>query len=256
MKAVILAGGKGTRISEETHIKPKPLVEIGGKPILWHIMKIYSNYGINEFVICCGYKGYMIKEYFANYFLHTSDVRFHLDEDNYMEILERKNENWKVTLIDTGDDTQTGGRLLRVKDYIEDDTFCFSYGDGLSDVNINEIIKFHNTNESIATVTAVPPPGRFGNIKLKYNNVINFLEKVEDNNTWINGGYFVLNKKIFDNIEGDDCSFEIDVLPKLISNNEFKAFKHEGFWHPMDTLRDHNSLEGLWNNNKALWKRW
>jgi len=256
MKAVILAGGKGTRISEETHLRPKPLIEIGGKPILWHIMKIYSSYGINEFVICCGYKGYMIKEYFANYFLHTSDVRFHLDKDNHMEILARKTENWQVTLIDTGEETQTGGRLLRVKDYIDDDIFCFSYGDGLSDVNINEIIKFHQLDKSVATVTAVPPPGRFGNIKLRDNTVTNFLEKTDDNNTWINGGYFVLNKKIFEYIKGDECSFEIDILPKLLSSNKFKAYKHRGFWQPMDTLRDQIVLKELWDNNQALWKIW
>lgn len=256
MKAVILAGGKGTRISEESYLRPKPLIEIGGKPIIWHIMKIYSAYGINEFIICCGYKGYMVKEYFANYFLHTSDVTFHLDQDNLMEVHRRNHDKWKVTLIDTGENTQTGGRLLRVRDFIHDEVFCFTYGDGLSDVNINKIIEFNKLNKSIATVTAVPPPGRFGNINLKNNDVINILEKIENNNSWINGGFFVLNKDIFDNIKGDECSFEIDVLPKLVAKNQFNAYKHTGFWQPMDTLRDHRTLEELWNNEQALWKIW
>ena len=256
MKAVILAGGKGTRISEETHLRPKPLIEIGSHPIIWHILKIYSSYGINEFIICCGYKGYMIKEYFANYFLHNSDVTFHLDQDNFMEVHQRKNEKWKVTLIDTGDLTQTGGRLLKIKEHIKEDTFCFTYGDGLSSVDISKLIKFHSNQGSIATVTAVPPPGRFGNINMVGNKVINFLEKIENNQSWINGGFFVLDKEIFNFIEGDHSSFEIDVLPKIISQDKFSAYKHTGFWHPMDTLRDLNSLQQMWGENKALWKIW
>jgi glucose-1-phosphate cytidylyltransferase len=256
MKAVILAGGLGTRISEETHLKPKPMIEIGGKPILWHIMKIYSTYGINEFIICLGYKGYVIKEFFANYFLHTSDVTFDMS-NNSMIIHQQKAEAWKVTLIDTGEHTMTGGRLKRVSAYLsENETFCFTYGDGLSDINITELVNHHNSLKSIATVTVVQPPGRYGSVDLNEYNVKGFIEKPKGDGGWINGGFFVLNKKVLDYIEGDDTPWESDPLEKIATIGELNAFIHQGFWRPMDTLRDKIELEGLWSDGKAPWKIW
>ena len=256
MKAVILAGGLGTRLSEETHLKPKPMVEIGGKPILWHIIKEYSHYGIQDFVICCGYKGYLIKEYFANYFLHTSDVTFHLDNDNYMEIHRRKSEPWRVTLVDTGELTQTGGRLARVRSYVEHDSFLFTYGDGLADVNIKALIDHHRHCGLEATLTAVQPPGRYGALHLEGNSVLHFQEKPDGDNSWINGGFFVLEPSVLDRIEGDQTSWETDVLPLLAGDRQLAAYQHRGFWQPMDTLRDRNRLEDLWTAGQAPWKLW
>ena len=256
MKVVILAGGLGTRLSEETHLKPKPMVEIGGKPILWHIIKEYSYYGIQEFVICCGYKGYLIKEYFANYFLHTSDVTFHLDNDNYMEIHRRKSEPWKVTLVDTGEHTQTGGRLARVRSFVQDDTFLFTYGDGLADVNVEALIDHHRNCGFEATLTAVQPPGRYGALHLEGDSVLHFQEKPDGDNSWINGGFFVLEPSVLDRIEGDQTSWETDVLPLLAGDRQLAAYQHRGFWQPMDTLRDRNRLEDLWNSGQAPWKLW
>ena len=256
MKAVILAGGLGTRLSEETYLKPKPMLEIGGKPILWHIMKIYSFYGINHFIICCGYKGYVIKEYFANYFLHTSDVTFHMDVDNKMEIHLRKNESWKVTLVDTGDLTQTGGRLARVSSFLDNDSFCFTYGDGVSNINIGELIKYHDNEGHLATLTAVQPPGRYGSLSLKGNSVNQFKEKADGDNAWVNGGFFVLEPDVINRIKGDETSWENDVLPQLASERQLSAFRHSGFWHSMDTLRDLNSLEKIWSDGCAPWKLW
>ena len=256
MKAVILAGGLGTRLSEETYLKPKPMLEIGGKPILWHIMKIYSFYGINHFIICCGYKGYIIKEYFANYFLHTSDVTFHMDVDNKMEIHLRKNESWKVTLVDTGDLTQTGGRLARVSSFLDNDSFCFTYGDGVSNINIGELIKYHDNEGHLATLTAVQPPGRYGSLSLKGNSVNQFKEKADGDNAWVNGGFFVLEPDVINRIKGDETSWENDVLPQLASDRQLSAFRHSGFWHSMDTLRDLNSLEKIWSDGCAPWKLW
>lgn len=256
MKAVILAGGLGTRLSEETSSKPKPMVEIGGKPILWHIMKIYSYYGINDFIVCCGYKGYVIKEYFANYFLHMSDVTFDL-QDNSMVVHKNNAEPWKITLVDTGDETMTGGRLKRVKDFVEDDpAFCFTYGDGLSDVNIAQSIKFHKEKGLLATVTAVKPPGRFGALEIEDGNVQGFLEKPRGDGGLINGGFFVLSPRCIDYIGGDKISWEDSPLSKLATERELAAFEHHGFWQPMDTLRDKNLLEDLWNSGKAPWKTW
>jgi len=252
---VILAGGVGTRISEETQVRPKPLVEIGGVPIIWHIMKIYSSYGINDFVICCGYKGYLIKEYFANYFLHMSNVTFDLKNEK-MEIHEKNSEPWKVTLIDTGLNTFTGGRLKKVKQYVEDDTFCFTYGDGLSDVNISELIDFHRDKKKIATVTAIQPPGRFGNLNLEVDSVKSFKEKPMADGNWINGGFFVLEPGVFDYVQSDSTSWEREALEKLSNSNQLVAFKHSGFWYAMDTLREKNYLDELWNNGKAPWKIW
>ena len=256
MKAVILAGGLGTRLSEETYLKPKRMLEIGGKPILWHIMKIYSFYGINHFIICCGYKGYVIKEYFANYFLHTSDVTFHMDVDNKMEIHLRKNESWKVTLVDTGDLTQTGGRLARVSSFLDNDSFCFTYGDGVSNINIGELIKYHDNEGHLATLTAVQPPGRYGSLSLKGNSVNQFKEKADGDNAWVNGGFFVLEPDVINRIKGDETSWENDVLPQLASDRQLSAFRHSGFWHSMDTLRDLNSLEKIWSDGCAPWKLW
>ncbi len=256
MKAVILAGGFGTRLSEETHLKPKPMVEIGGKPILWHILKIYSHFGINDFIICCGYKGYIIKEYFANYFLHTSDVTFHMDNDNYMEILQRKNEPWKVTLVDTGDLSQTGGRLGRVRSYLDGGSFCFTYGDGVSDVDVSLLISQHKRSGMQATLTAVQPPGRYGALQLHEDNVTCFHEKPNGDNAWVNGGFFVLEHSVLDLIMGDDCIWETDVLPKLALASHLGAYRHSGFWQPMDTLRDRNLLEDLWASGHAPWKVW
>ena len=256
MKAVILAGGLGTRISEETHLKPKPLIEIGGKPILWHIMKNYSGHGVNEFVICCGYKGYLIKEYFANYFLHMSDVTFDM-ANNQMEVHQHKAEPWKVTLIDTGDDTLTGGRLKRVADYIKNqECFCFTYGDGVSNVDVRASIEFHHSHGKLATVTAVLPPGRFGALERLGDQVTGFVEKPRGDGGVINGGFFVLSPKVLDYIDGDHSSWEGAPLTKLVQIGEMMAFEHQGFWQPMDTLRDKNHLEELWASGKAPWKNW
>lgn len=256
MKAVILAGGLGTRLSEETQIKPKPMVEIGGKPILWHILKIYSSFGINEFVICCGYKGYVIKEYFANYFMHTCDVTFHLDDDNRMQVHHRKNEPWKVTLVDTGEDSMTGGRLGRVRDYIGDQSFCFTYGDGVADVDIAASVHHHQRVGKLATLAAVQPPGRYGALHLEETMVRQFQEKPDGDNAWINGGFFVLEPEVVNLIDSDSTSWEADVLPRLALLGELAAYRHEGFWQPMDTLRDKNRLEDLWAAGKAPWKMW
>ncbi len=256
MKAVILAGGLGTRISEETDIKPKPMIEIGGKPILWHIMKIYSSNGINDFIICCGYKGYVIKEYFANYFLHMADVTFNM-ETNHMEVHQKDAEKWNVTLINTGDNTMTGGRLKKVKDYLdENEDFCFTYGDGVSDVNIKNLIDFHKKHNKIATVTGVQPPGRYGALDIDGDKVIGFTEKPAGDNGSINGGFFVLSPKVINYIEGDDTSWEEEPLRLIASDGELNVFTHDGFWHAMDTLRDKKFLESLWNEEKAPWKKW
>ncbi len=256
MKAVILAGGLGTRLREETYLKPKPMLEIGGKPILWHIMKIFSYYDINQFIICCGYKGYVIKEFFANYFLHTSDVTFHMDDDNRMEIHLRKNEPWKVTLVDTGDLTQTGGRLARISSFLDRESFCFTYGDGVSDINIRELIQFHKQNGRLATLSAVQPPGRYGSLSLQKNFVEQFKEKADGDNAWVNGGFFILEPDVIKRINGDQISWETDVLPKLAIDGELSAFRHKGFWHSMDTLRDHTNLEKIWLEGSAPWKLW
>jgi len=256
MKAVILAGGLGTRISEETQTKPKPMIEIGNKPILWHILKIYSHYKINEFIICCGFKGYLIKEYFANYFLHTSDVTLDIANDK-IKIHSQTTEPWKITLVDTGENTMTGGRLKRVKNYIEDDIFCLTYGDGLADINIDHLIKSHIKSGKDATITAVQPPGRFGSLNLKDdNNVISFLEKPDGDGGWINGGFFVCNSKVIDKVKEDSTIWEQEPLMKLARENQLNAYKHTGFWKPMDTLRDKIYLEDLWNRKKAPWKIW
>jgi glucose-1-phosphate cytidylyltransferase len=257
MKAVILAGGLGTRISEETHLKPKPMIEIGGMPILWHIMKIYSSHGVNEFIICCGYKGYVIKEYFANYFLHMSDVTFDMNQ-NKMEVHFQKAESWKVTLIDTGEATQTGGRLKRVYEYIKNEKeFCFTYGDGLSNVNITEQIKFHRAHGRLATVTAVQPPGRYGALEISdTNNVTGFLEKPKGEGGFINGGYFILSPKCIELIEGDDSPWESLPLTTLSNQGELVAYLHSDFWQPMDTLREKVLLEDFWNTGNAPWKNW
>lgn len=256
MKAVILAGGLGTRISEETHLKPKPMIEVGGKPMLWHVMKLYSAHGVNDFVICCGYKGYVIKEYFANYFLHMSDVTFNM-QDNRMEVHQKKAEPWKVTLVDTGEDTMTGGRLKRVAAYIKDEeAFCFTYGDGVSDVDIRAAIEFHRRHGRHATVTAVLPPGRYGALECSGDQVTGFIEKPRGDGGLINGGFFVLSPKCLDLIEGDDSSWEGTPLTRLASMGQMMAFEHHGFWQPMDTLRDKNLLEELWGSGKAPWKIW
>ena len=253
MKAVILAGGLGTRISEETNTKPKPMVSIGGKPLIWHILKIYSYHGINEFVICCGYKGYVIKEYFSNYFLHSSDVTFHMDEDCRMEIHSRKFEPWKVTLVDTGDLTNTGGRLKNVKSYLNEDNFCFTYGDGVANINIKKLVDNHIKSNKMVTLSAVQPAGRFGALKIDGNLVEHFQEKPDGDNAWINGGFFVVNKKAISKIKSDETSWEVDVLPKIAALNELNAFKHFGFWQPMDTLRDKNKLEQLAQKGNPPW---
>jgi len=255
LKAVILAGGLGTRISEETQVKPKPMIEIGAMPILWHIMKVYSAYDINDFVICCGYKGYMVKEYFANYFLHMSDVTFDLKE-NKMEVHHKFAEPWKVTLVDTGLETMTGGRLKRVKKYVNENTFCFTYGDGLSDINLSDLIKFHKKNNTIATVTSVQPPGRFGLLDIQGDKISNFMEKPSGDWNWINGGYFVLEPKVFDYLEDDSTVWERAPLERLAKEGQLSAYKHTSFWQPLDTLRDKNYLEKLWASGKAPWKIW
>jgi glucose-1-phosphate cytidylyltransferase len=256
MKAVILAGGLGTRISEETHLKPKPMIEIGGKPILWHIMKIYSAHGVNEFVICCGYKGYLIKEYFANYFLHMSDVTFDI-ANNRMEVHQKKAEPWRVTLVDTGDDTLTGGRLKRVADHVRDEeAFCFTYGDGVADIDITRQIAFHKQHGKLATVTAVQPPGRYGALLTNGSRVDGFIEKPKGDGGWINGGFFVLSPQCLDYIAGDASSWEGAPLAEIAAKGELMAFEHRGFWQPMDTLRDKNYLEERWAVGDAPWKRW
>lgn len=256
MKAVILAGGLGTRLSEETVTKPKPMVEIGGKPILWHIMKTYSHYGINDFVICCGYKGYVIKEYFNNYFLHQSDVTFDM-KDNKMIVHKKRAEPWKVTLVDTGDDSMTGGRLKRVGQYLqEEELFCFTYGDGVADININDLIAFHRSHGKEATLTATYPPGRFGALDIVNNKIEQFREKPRGDGALINGGFFVLSPKVLNRIEGDSSIWEQEPLIELAKDGQLMAFKHEGFWQPMDTLRDKNYLEELIDSNSAPWKVW
>jgi glucose-1-phosphate cytidylyltransferase len=256
MKAVILAGGLGTRISEETHLKPKPMIEVGGRPILWHLMKIYSSHDINDFVICCGYKGYVIKEYFANYFLHMSDVTFDM-KNNKMEVHQGNAEPWKVTLVDTGEDTLTGGRLKRVKDYlIDEEAFCFTYGDGLADIDVSELVNFHKNQGKLATVTAVQPPGRYGALDIKNHQVAQFIEKPKGDGGWINGGFFVLSPKCIDYIENDQSSWEGSPLVTLAKQGELAAYEHSGFWQPMDTLREKNLLEDLWASGKAPWKAW
>lgn len=255
MKAVILAGGYGTRISEETNLKPKPMVEIGGKPILWHVMKIYSSYGINDFIICAGYKGYVIKEYFANYFLHMTDVTFDM-KDNCMEVHHRRSEPWRVTVVDTGENTMTGGRLLRVKEYI-DDAFCFTYGDGVGDIRIDKLVEFHRAQKTSATLTAVQPPGRFGALDIKLDRKIStFKEKPQGDGTWVNGGFFVLEPTVFDLLSGDSDVWERSPLETLANNGQLSAYRHAGFWQPMDTLRDKTYLEELWGQGKAPWKKW
>ena len=256
MKAIILAGGLGTRIAEETILKPKPMIEIGGKPILWHIMKTYSFHGINEFIICCGYKGYVIKEYFANYFLHQSDITFDMN-NNKMKIHHKRTEPWKVTLVDTGDDTMTGGRIKRIKEYLkEGEDFCLTYGDGLSNVDIGKLVKFHKTHGKLATLTAVFPPGRFGSLEINDFQVSRFVEKHKGDGALINGGFFVLKTKVLDYILGDNTIWEQEPLKNLATNGELMSFMHKDFWQPMDTLREKNYLEQLWQSGKAPWKLW
>lgn len=256
MKAVILAGGLGTRISEETHLKPKPMIELGGKPILWHIMKIYAHHGINDFIICCGYKGYLIKEYFANYFLHMSDVTFDM-RNNSMQVHQQSAEPWRVTLVDTGDATMTGGRLKRVASYLKDeDVFCFTYGDGVSDINITRLIEFHKTQNVKATLTATLPPGRFGALDIHNTKVHSFQEKPKGDGGMINGGFFVLSPSVINYIEDDYCIWERGPMETLASQGQLAAYQHHGFWQPMDTLRDKNYLEELWQSGQAPWKVW
>lgn len=257
MKAVILAGGYGTRISEESAVRPKPMVEIGGKPILWHIMKIYSSHGINEFIICCGYKGHVIKEYFANYFLYMSDVTFNM-HNNQMEVHKNGVEPWQVTLVDTGDSTMTGGRLKRVQEHLDDDTFCLTYGDGVSNVNITDLIAFHHRQKTLATLTAVQPPGRFGvfNLTKEQTKITSFREKPQSNGASINGGFFVLEPGVMNYINGDSTVWEREPLEQLAYNQQLAAYRHSDFWHPMDTLRDKNVLENLWQSGQAPWKVW
>lgn len=256
MKAVILAGGLGTRIAEETSVRPKPMVEIGGKPILWHIMKIYSAYGINDFVICCGYKGYLIKEYFANYFLHMSDVTFDMTNHNTVQVHQRSAEPWKLTLIDTGENTATGGRLKRVQAYLGDGDFCLTYGDGVGNVDIAALIRFHQAHQKLATVTAVKPPGRFGALDLQGTSVRSFIEKPSGDGTYINGGFFVLSPKVLGYIQDDDTLWERAPLETLAQDGQLEAYIHRGFWQPMDTLRDKQLLEELWASGQAPWKTW
>ncbi len=256
-KAVILAGGLGTRISEETHVKPKPMVEIGGRPILWHILKLYSHHGIKDFVICCGYKGYVIKEYFANYFLHSSDVTFHMSSGR-MEVHRQNAEPWMVTLVDTGETTNTGGRLKRVADYLDSEPFCFTYGDGLADVDLTALLTFHRSHGFAATVTAVQPPGRYGSLALDPASglVEGFIEKPQGDGGWINGGFFVLDPSVLRRIDGDATSWEAEPLRSLAADGQLAAYHHPGFWQPMDTLRERNLLEQLWSEGRAPWKQW
>jgi glucose-1-phosphate cytidylyltransferase len=256
MKVVILAGGLGTRLSEETVLKPKPMVEIGGKPVLWHIMKIYSSYGFNDFVICLGYKGYVIKEYFANYFLHQSNVTFDV-KNNTMQIHDSQAEPWKVTLVDTGINTMTGGRIKRIKNYIDNQPFLLTYGDGVGNIDIKQLVDFHQENAKLLTVTAVQPSGRFGALQIEKNQqVSSFLEKPQGDGAWINGGFFVCQPEVIDYLEDDNTTFEKEPLENLAKDSQMMAFKHQGFWKPMDTLRDKHELESMWDNNKAPWKNW
>lgn len=257
MKAVILAGGLGTRISEETHLRPKPMIEICGKPLLWHLMKLYSAHGINDFIVCCGYRGYVIKEYFANYFLHTSDVTFDIG-NNEMQVHQRKAEPWRVTLVDTGDDTLTGGRLKRVASHVRDEElFCFTYGDGLSDLNITRLIEFHQAHGKLATVTAVRPPGRYGTLSVDGGSTVRALvEKPDGDGAWINGGFFVLSPGCLEYIDGDQSVWETGPLDAMAKDGQLMAFEHRGFWHAMDTLRDKTYLEELWASRRAPWKQW
>ena len=255
MKAVILAGGLGTRLSEETDLKPKPMIEIGSKPIIWHILKIYSYYGINDFIICCGYKGYLIKEYFNNYFLHNSDVSINFKNNN-IEFLNKVKEPWKVTLVDTGEKTETAGRLLKVKNYIENDAFMLTYGDGVGNINIRSLLEHHKRNNKQVTLTAVQPPGRFGDLELNQNQVIAFKEKPTGEGSWINGGFFVIEPNAINLISGYLESWEADILPKIANANNLAAYRHDGFWLPMDTLRDKKRLQKLWENGNAPWKVW
>lgn len=257
MKAVILAGGLGTRLSEETAVRPKPMVEVGGKPILWHLMKIYSASGINDFIVCCGYKGHVIKEYFSNYFLNASDVTFDLRR-NEMQVHTNVADPWRVTLVDTGEHTMTGGRLKRVKDYLDDKAFCFTYGDGVSDIDIRKQLTFHRDNNALGTLLAVQPPGRYGAFSLAegQNRISQFREKPRGDGAWVNGGFFVLEPAVIDYIDGDDTVWEQEPMSRLAHNNGLVAYRHEGFWHPMDTLRDKNYLEELWATGRAPWKIW
>ena len=254
VQAVILAGGLGTRISEESHLKPKPMIEIGGKPILWHIMKIYAYHGITDFIICCGYKGYVIKEFFANYFLHTSDITFDLSE-NQMEIHKRNSDNWKVTLVDTGENTMTGGRVKRIASYING-TFCLTYGDGVSNIDISALLKFHESRNAEVTITAVQPTGRFGIMKLKDDLVSSFQEKPKGDDHWVNGGFMVCQPSIFNRLQNDETILEHDPLSGLANDGQLSVYKHKGFWYAMDTLRDRNYLEQLWSKNEAPWRIW
>jgi glucose-1-phosphate cytidylyltransferase len=255
VKVVILAGGQGTRISEETSARPKPMLEIGGKPILWHIMKIYSAHGLHDFIICCGHKGYVIKEYFANYFLHMSDVTFDM-EHNRMEVHQRNAEPWRVTLVDTGEKTMTGGRLRRIADYLDDEDFCCTYGDGVGDIDIGKLVEFHKSQNTLATITATQPPGRFGAINLHGSRVLSFQEKPDGDGAWINGGFFVLSPKVLDYIEGDHTAWEREPMERLAREGQMSAYLHHGFWQPMDTLRDKTLLESLWESGQAPWKVW
>ena len=257
MKAVILAGGLGTRISEDTNTRPKPMIEIGGKPLLWHIMKLYSSHGINDFIVCCGYKGYMIKEYFANYFMHMSDITFDMSNNN-MEVHQKNAEPWKVTLVDTGENTMTGGRLKRVRQYInEDEDFCFTYGDGVGDVNITESIEFHKKQNTLATLSAMQPPGRFGALGLSDDHKVHgFQEKPQGDGGWINGGFFIMSPKVIDYIDSDETVWEREPMERLAQEGQLSAYFHHGFWQPMDTLRDKVHLEELWQAGKAPWKVW
>ena len=255
MKAVILAGGLGTRISEESHLKPKPMIEIGGKPMLWHIMKIYSAHGINDFIVCCGYKGYIIKEYFANYFLHMSDVTFDM-ANNKMQVHQASADPWRVTLVDTGDDSRTGGRLKRVSSYLDDEPFCFTYGDGVSDIDVRKTVELFEREKVLAVVAAVQPAGRFGILNLDRSRVVSFEEKPRGDGSWTNGGFFVLSPKVIDYIEDDTTSWEAGVLPRLAREGQLAAYHHNGFWQPMDTMRDKYGLEDLWSSGKAPWKIW
>ncbi|MGY2253389.1 glucose-1-phosphate cytidylyltransferase [Pseudomonas reactans] len=256
MKAVILAGGLGTRLSEETSVRPKPMVEIGGKPILWHILKMYSAHGINDFIICCGYKGYVIKEYFANYFLHMSDVTFNM-RDNTMKVHDQRAEDWNITLVDTGDESMTGGRLRRVADYVKDEeAFCFTYGDGVSDLDISATLAFHKAHGKAATLTATFPPGRFGALDIQKGQVLNFKEKPKGDGALINGGFFVLSPSVLQYLEDDSTTWEQEPLMKLAAEGQLMAYEHPGFWQPMDTLRDKHYLEDLWQSGKAPWKSW
>ena len=255
MKAVILAGGLGTRISEETHLKPKPMIEIGGKPILWHIMKVYAAHGIHDFIICCGYKGYIIKEYFSNYFLHMSDITFDM-QHNKMNVHQNNVEPWRITLVDTGEQTMTGGRIKRIGSYLDGEDFCCTYGDGVGDIDISKLLAFHKTQGRLATLTATQPPGRFGAIGFEGNRVTGFQEKPQGDGAWINGGFFVLSPKVLDYIQDDQTIWERDPMERLAHENQLSAYFHHGFWQPMDTLRDKVHLEELWAGDKAPWKAW